>query len=230
MFTGNPELKDFMNYSVAIHHSWDITPRLEMINYAKYRFSTDRNYQLTNYDSDRNMFINKVINNGGYWNQHYENGLDYTIIPKRLRVRGIFIYEHEKAEAWRKINHDYMSIGIRANFMYKGWRASTGYLTGRKSLNPDKGSFTKSKGNLSFQLNYSINNWHFEAYYMNPFKARTRTTFNNGEYEQYSSSRTPHISDNYAYIHVSYRFTFGKKKHKFDNSEIQDVNQTTISQ
>ena len=35
--------------------------------------------------------------------------------------------------------------------------------------------------------------------------------------------------DNIGHFSVSYRFNYGKKKHKFDNTEVIDINQTTIS-
>lgn len=230
MFVGNPMLKDYMDYTVTINHSWDISSRLAWFNYAKYKYSTDRNYRLINYDDNRDLFVNRVINNGSYWSQHYESGADYSIIPKKLRIRGVLIYEYAKAEAWRRIYHGYLHYGITSSFMQKGWRLSAGYLSGGKGLDPDWGRMTKSSGELFMQLNYSINNWHFEAYYMNPFKSTSKSEINNGEYEQYHSSRIPRITDNFAYIHIRYRFTFGKKKHKFDTTEVEDVNQTTISQ
>lgn len=48
-------------------------------------------------------------------------------------------------------------------------------------------------------------------------------------YERRSESRTPRVSDHVISLSVNYRFTFGKKKHKFDNSVIEDTNQSTIS-
>ena len=47
--------------------------------------------------------------------------------------------------------------------------------------------------------------------------------------EPKSISRTPRIDDHIIGLSLNYRFTFGKKKHQFDNSSVNDVNQSTIS-
>ena len=50
-----------------------------------------------------------------------------------------------------------------------------------------------------------------------------------GVYRLDVTSRRPHLSDNYGTFSVSYRFNYGKKKHKFDDTEVIDINQSTIS-
>ena len=44
-------------------------------------------------------------------------------------------------------------------------------------------------------LSYSINNWNIGIAYSNPFKTTARSTLVNGEYEQYTSSRIPRITE-----------------------------------
>ena len=59
-----------------------------------------------------------------------------------------------------------------------------------------------------------------------------KTTFK-GWYERLSYSkinamRYERTYDNMFQLTVNYRFTFGKKKHKFHSTEIKDINQSTI--
>lgn len=103
------------------------------------------------------------------------------------------------------------------------------YMTPSKGVNPTLGNYIKSPHRLRLTIAYSINDWNIEAEYTNPFRAATRTEFDNGEYATCSTSRTPLVTDNYGHIRVSYRFNFGKKKHKFSNPDTQDINQTSIS-
>ncbi len=76
---------------------------------------------------------------------------------------------------------------------------------------------------------YSIDNWNFRISYDNPYKRELRENIDLGLYKQSVVTRTPYLYDNIGRISVSYRINYGKKKHKFDNTEVIDVNQTTIS-
>lgn len=227
MFVGNPELKDYVSYNTTLIHNWDISKRISWVNYVEFRASPNYNYKLINYDARYDAFVNKNINIKRNWSLHYETGLDYEVVRGMVYMQALLLgyYSGFKDQT---LSNVYFAGSMR--FQHKGWRVRVGYMSPTNGWDYSSGLRIKESSNLSMSMSYSINNWNIGIGYTNPFKATTRTSFNNGEYEQYSSSRTPRISDNYAHIHVSYRFTFGKKKHKFDNSEVQDVNQTTISQ
>lgn len=91
------------------------------------------------------------------------------------------------------------------------------------------GLMTHSPGMLGFGASYSINNWNIDLYMRTPYKAVSKGHLQQIGYERRSESRTPRVSDHVISLSVNYRFTFGKKKHKFDNSVIEDTNQSTIS-
>ena len=88
---------------------------------------------------------------------------------------------------------------------------------------------THSPGMLGFGASYSINNWNIDLYMRTPYKAVSKGHLQQIGYERRSESRTPRVSDHVISLSVNYRFTFAKKKHKFDNSVIEDTNQSTIS-
>lgn len=227
MFVGSPELKDYVSYNAALTHNWDISKRISWVNYVTFRASPDYNFKLINYDAGRNAFVTNYINIKRNWSFHYETGFDYEIVPGMVYMQALLL-GHYSGFKDQTLSNVYFAGSLR--FQHKGWRVRVGYMSPTNGWDYSSGLRIKGPADLSTDMSYSINNWNIGLGYTNPFKATTRTSFDNGEYEKYSSSRTPHISDNYGYIRVSYRFTFGKKKHRFDTTEIQDVNQTTISQ
>ena len=96
-------------------------------------------------------------------------------------------------------------------------------------MNYDSGLKGHFPGKLEFGVNYSINNWNVDLHMQTPYKAVSKGHLQPIGYERRSESRTPRVSDHVISLSVNYRFTFGKKKHKFDNSVIEDTNQSTIS-
>ena len=74
-----------------------------------------------------------------------------------------------------------------------------------------------------------INNWNIDLDIRTPYKTVSKGYLQQIGYERRYESRIPRVSDHVISLSVNYRFTFGKKKHKFDNSVIEDTNQSTIS-
>lgn len=103
------------------------------------------------------------------------------------------------------------------------------YSSQRKGITTGEVKSYRMPASLTFRTSYSIGDFNVELAYRNPFKAISKTTIDGGCFIEYSEFRTPHIDDNYGYVRVNYRFNYGKKKHKFDNTEVTDVNQSTIS-
>ena len=229
VFVGNPKLKDYMSYNSTVDHTFDISPRLQWFNYAALKVCPDFTYMQINHDAGRGAFVRQNVNNGTYWNAHLETGAKYYIIPKLLDIMGIAMFNHSKSSAWTDICENRIYFSISSQLLYKGWRALVSYMTPSKGVNHTLGNYIKSPHRLRLTIAYSINDWNIEAEYTNPFRAATRTEFDNGEYATCSTSRTPLVTDNYGHIRVSYRFNFGKKKHKFSNPDTQDINQTSIS-
>lgn len=229
VFVGNPKLKDYMSYNSIVDHTFDISPRLQWFNYAALKVCPDFTYMQINHDAGRGAFVRQNVNNGTYWNAHLETGAKYYIIPKLLDIMGIAMFNHSKSSAWTDICENRIYFSISSQLLYKGWRALVSYMTPSKGVNHTLGNYIKSPHRLRLTNAYSINDWNIEAEYTNPFRAATRTEFDNGEYATCSTSRTSLVTDNYGHIRVSYRFNFGKKKHKFSNPDTQDINQTSIS-
>ncbi len=227
MFVGNPELKDYVSYNATLNHDWEISKRITWIDYLVLRTSPNSDFKTIRYDNERGTFVNKTINIKKNWSLHYETGFDYEIIPNTIYMRALFL------GYWSDLNdkmHNDIYVAGSLRFQHKGWRAWIGCISPTKGWDYLSGKRRKQSAQLDMNLSYSINNWNIGIAYSNPFKTTARSTLVNGEYEQYTSSRIPRITDNYGYIRISHRFTFGKKKHKFDTTEVEDVNQTTISQ
>ncbi len=226
---GNPDLKDYMNYKVALFHTWNINKHFTWLCYGSLDLNANYNYKKCTYDGTRNSIIWKVQNSGTQWLQHYEAGLQWNIIPKRLFVRAGALYNLTKVNLWETIYHHELYATGGIVYQHKGFRAYASMLAAPEKIDSQTGKITHAPTSLDIQASYSINNWNISVSYHNPYKAESRAEFYLGIYQQDVVSRRPYLSDNYGNISVSYRFNYGKKKHKFDNTEVIDVNPTTIS-
>lgn len=229
IFVGNPLLNDYMKYSARMMYTWSISSTFTLISAAYLDYKTDNKYNKIYYDRERGSFVNTVVNSSPYWMQHYEAALQYNIIPRKLFVRAGLLDTYTKTTIWKTIYDNAFQYTIGAVYQDKGWRVALSYLSGNKVIDPASGRYFEGSDYLSGSVSYSIGRWNFRLSYTNPFKYTTKSELDNGEYEMYSSWRVPLITDNYGTLNVSYRFDFGKKKHKFDNTEVEDINKTTIS-
>lgn len=227
---GNPDLKDYMNYFVNLTHVWNINKHFTWLCFAEFAFNTNYIYKNCYYDESRNSLIWKYKNSGANWGQHYEAAIQWNILPKRLFIRTGLLCNYRKVNIWKTVYHHGLYATGSIVYQYKGFRTLINLLTGPEMIEPQTGYITRNATKLTLNASYSINNWNFAIAYYNPYKAKKRDNLDLGIYQEYSISRKPRISDNYGTITVSYRFNYGKKKHKFDNTEVIDINQTTISQ
>lgn len=226
---GNPELKDYMNYNFLLGHTWNISKNFTWLCYAKFDLNTNYIYKKCEYDAARNALIWKVQNSGTNWLQHYEAAIQWNIVPKRLIVRAGILYNYSKINVWETLYHHGLYATGAIMYQYKGFRALASVLTAPESIDSQTGRIIHTPTSLSMNVSYSINNWNFSLAYQNPYKAKARAEMELGVYQLKVTSRRPHLSDNYGTFSVSYRFSYGKKKHKFDDSEVIDINQSTIS-
>lgn len=102
-------------------------------------------------------------------------------------------------------------------------------MTQPENINNQTGRISQYQVSINMSASYSIDNWNFQISYENPYNRELRENIDLGIYQQSVVSRVPYMYDNIGRIGISYRFNYGKKKHKFDNTEVIDVNQTTIS-
>ena len=226
---GNPHLKDYMRYDFSFFHTWNITKRFVWMTYASFYLNTNAIYKMCEYDEKRNSLLWKVQNSGTNWQQHYEAAIQYNIIPKRLYVRTGLLYNYDKVKVWKTIYHHSLYAMGHVVYQHKGLRARVGFLTQPKSIDQQTGQISKYQTNIDMNASYSFDNWNFQISYENPYKREIREWIDLGIYQQTSVVRVPYIYDNIGQIRVSYRFNYGKKKHKFDNTEVIDINKTTIS-
>jgi len=227
---GNPQLKDYMKYDFLFSHTWNITKRFVWMTYASFYLNTNAIYKMCEYDEKRNSLLWKVQNSGTNWQQHYEAAIQYNIIPKRLYVRTGLLYNYDKVKLWKTIYHHALYAMGHVVYQHKGLRARVGFLTQPESINNQTGQISQYQTNIDMSASYSIDNWNFQISYQNPYRRELRKKIDLGLYQQTLIARVPYIYDNIGKISVSYRFNYGKKKHKFDNTQVIDVNQTTISQ
>ena len=225
---GNPDLKDYMNYSVSAFHIWNISKHFTWLCYASLNLNTNYNYKKCHYDADRDALIWKVQNSGTNWLQHYEAAIQWNILPKRLFVRAGVLYNYNKVNVWETIYHHGVYATGAVVYQYKGFRTHASLLTAPESIDSQTGKIMHTPTSLSLNASYSIDNWNFSVTYHNPYRAESHGEIDLGVYRQDIVSRRLYLSDNYGKVSVSYRFNYGKKKHKFDESEVTDVNQTTI--
>ena len=229
LFVGNPNLKDYWEYSVSLSYDWTINPRFTFYSLTNLYGSNRQVYGVTAYDDSRKMFVYRNLNGGSGLSRHHELGSQYAIIPKKMYVRTTLIADCHDVRLWDKISFKHLFGGVYVTYMHKGWRIGTGCLLPTKNLQPTSGYIIKSPSSLSLDVSYHINNLHISLGGSTPYKATTKTKLEQGGFMVRGESRIPRVSDHRISLSASYRFTFGKKKHKFDNTVIQDTNQSTIS-
>lgn len=228
MFVGNPELKDYLTYSGSFMYNLNLNRRWTFIVYSEFTSLTNQVYSSHYYDADRKIFVFKSYNGGRSIKSHSEFALDYAIIPKKLFFRTVSIYNHINTDIWRKMSHDGFIWTCNVTWMNNGWYARLGYLSATRFMDYI-GKVYHSPHRMEFNVRYSINNFHVALTIKNPYKAKSENYIQQPEYIQKNVSRVPRIDDHIISLAFNYRFTFGKKKHKFDNSSVNDINQSTIS-
>lgn len=226
---GNPNLKDYMKYDFLFTHTWEINKRFTWMSYATFYLNTNMTYLKCSYDAIRHSLIWNIQNSGTNWQQHYEAAIQYNIIPKRLYIRTGLLYNYDKVNVWKTIYHHGLYTMGHVVYQHKGLRARIGFLSQPESINNQTGRIYHNPTNIDISTSYNIDNWNFMFWYTNPYKAKAREEIDLGIYKQYVYECIPHIYDNFGGIKISYRFNYGKKKHKFDETVVIDVNQTTIS-
>lgn len=227
---GNPNLKDYLSYDADLLHSWRLNKNLTWMFYAQYILNTDYIYKTCIYNDSQNALVWSVHNSGMNWRQHYEGCFQWDIIPKRLYMRAGLLYNYSKVNVGETIYHHGLYAMGGVVYQHKGFRVLLNTLTSPETIDFQTGRISQAPISLKMNASYSIDNWNFGISYHNPYRAIGYSTMDLGLYQQYVSSRICRINDNYGSVNISYRFNYGKKKHKFDNSEIVDINQSSISQ
>ncbi len=224
---GNPGLKDWRKYQAGAIYTWVVD---RFFVGAGFIFGGDYRSPYTNieYAADRDMFVCQQRSSGNSISQSYELQLQYSIIPQKLMVEVYGNYKHEKLAYWKTIYGDSYNVSIDCYFFHKGWSVSAGYAP-KRSYIEKSGTKIQSSGGFDLNVGYSIKGWNIQFRTLSPFM---KTTFK-GWYERLSYSkinamRYERTYDNMFQLTVNYRFTFGKKKHKFHSTEIKDINQSTI--
>ena len=230
IYKGNPKLKDYMRYDVSLTHSWNISSRFKWSQGGSGYFYSDCIYYNRYFDENKNAIVREAVNKGNSFVLNYFTTMQYDIVPKVLIFQGSLMYFFYKAKAVNTIYlHDPYFIS-KILFRKNAWLIDVGFQSKRKGITTGEVKKFDMAPLFRVKIGYNIKQWNFEAAYFNPFKATTRTWLQSDVLTKETSYRSRYISDNYGYVRVSYRFNYGKKKHKFDNTEVIDVNQTTISQ
>lgn len=226
---GNPSLKDYMNYHFIFTHTWNINKSLTWMCLAQFDINSNYIYKSCHYDDNYNSLIWTVKNSGINWGQHYEAAIQWNIFPRRLFIRVGALYNYTKVNVWKTIYHHGLYATGAIVYQHDGLRALASLLTAPESIDPQTGVRMYAPTNLLLKLSYNIDNWNIGITYSNPYKAEGRERLDLEGFQHYCISRRSYLTDNYGMFSVSYRFNYGKKKHKFDETEVIDVNQTTIS-
>ena len=229
MFVGNPKLKDYLQYNAGLNYDWTMNSRWTLLSYASLHISNPQNYELYRYDDERKMFVYQNLNGSKSLSQHYELALQYDIIPQIFSLRPVLIYDHMDVSLWKDFSFDRFFFCCSLFYMHNGWSFDVNYMAPSKYMKITSGLMTHFPGMLGFGAGYSISNWNIDLYMQTPYKAVSKGHLQQIGYERRYENRIPRVSDHVISLSVNYRFTFGKKKHKFDNSVIQDTNQSTIS-
>lgn len=228
-FIGNPGLKDYLRYSASVSYTFDVSSRFSLIGYGSLELNTNSIYRDISYDSERNTFASRYLNRGTSWVQHAELCFQYSIVPQLLYLRSGMLYSYTKSKVWETVYHTNLGGFVNLSCRWRGLFIMASYLSRHEVMNQTTGMLYKNPDYASLEVRYNWNRWYASATYVNPFKAWTDGSLHLRDYSMTYSSRIARMSDNYGMVTVGCRFNFGRKKHKFANMEVEDVNQTTIS-
>lgn len=224
---GNPELKDWRKYQIGAIYSWGVD---RFFLGAGFVFGGDYRSPYTNieYDAGRGLFVRQQRSSGNSLSQNYELQLQYSIIPQKLTIEVYGNYKHEKLAYWKTIYGDSYDVSIDCYFFHKGWSLSAGYSP-KHSYMEKSGVKIEASGGFDFNVGYAIKGWNIQFRALSPFMKTTfKGWYERDAYSQVNEARYFRTYDNMFELTVNYRFTYGKKKHKFHNVEIKDINQSTI--
>lgn len=229
IYRGNPELKDYMKYDISLTHSWNISSIFQWIHGGAGYFNSDCIYYNRYFNTEKDAIVREAVNRGKSYILNYFATMKYHIIPQKLIFQGSFAYSFYKVKTTGTIHLHEPYFISKIVFRKNAWMIDAAFQSKRKGITTGEVKKFHMAPMLRVKVGYNIKQWNFEAAYYNPFRATTRTWLQSEVLTRTNSYRSPYISDNYGYVKVSYRFNYGKKKHKFDNTEVIDINQTTIS-
>lgn len=229
IYRGNPKLKDYMKYSATISHSWNISSRFKWMQGFVGDFNSNCIYYNRYLDEGEDDIVREAVNRGRSYILNYNTTIQYDIIPKTFIFQGSFLYSFYKAKTLGTIYLHEPYLISKIIYRKDAWLIDAGFQSKRKGITTGEVKKFHMAPLFRVRLGYNVKNWNFEAAYYNPFKATERTWLESDVLTKTTSYRSPYISDNYGYLTVNYRFNYGKKKHKFDETEVIDINQTTIS-
>ena len=225
---GNPDLKESVKYNLTADYSYT-RGRLSVLAHAGVNISTNHVYNDILYDDSRHVFVFQQINGDKSISQQYSLDIQYQLLPKLLTLGVEGLYGHYKMNLWEDIVVNQYRGNVYMMLLHKGWKLSVSYTTPNNALEEVSGTFTHKPASVNVSAGYSIDNWNFSFYARNPFyHARFTGHSTRQDYSLQAVHCIPKMMDNYFSINVSYRFNFGKKKHKFDNTQVEDVNRSTI--
>lgn len=229
LFVGNAQLEDYTSYKWAVNYTWTHN-RLSILPYFRLDTEDHYCYSITYFDEERNSFVNTFRNGGRYMKLHYELQVQYELLPKKLILSGGGSYAHTTMNLENKITHDRFMGAINLTFMHKGWFMAANFMSKYKTIDALNGSRMTVPCTLALNMSYNFKGWNFTFKAYNPFRKTTESYYQNADFSQSSGTRIHKLTNHYYMLSVNYRFTLGKKKHKFDNTQVDDINQTTIKQ
>ncbi len=228
-YQGNINLKNSLNYSGQVNYSWLASNRFSLISKFGFHYEVDPIYRDISYVSSRDVFVSQDKNGDKYFALSGNLNLQYALIDKILTIGIEGSYEYANTTLWQSITNNQIMGYAYANFQYKGWKVTAGLVTRNKRFNPDRGHIEWRPTFLRVNTSYSFSRCYIGFDMGAPFMhLKNENYVNKLDYVQRTTIGCPRIMDNVFNLTINYRFNFGKKKHKFDNSEVEDVNKSTI--
>ena len=224
---GNPYLKSSVRYSPSItltsNHRWGIFQFR-----SNYNVVTDAIYLDIMLDNERQMCIQTFNNGGDYKVLDISPYVQVNLIPNKLQFRTTVNYNRVDIHTYRHLHSDCVIVSGGMSYMNQGLNAHINFSSPRSSID-QYGEKYYYPIDFSISVGYIINNLSVNLYCKNPYmKTRNRIYMTLPDVMADFYSWRPRINDNDFAISVSYRFNYGKPKHKYENIEIEQTENTAI--
>ena len=228
-FVGNTHLKNYLTYNPQVVYSWMATNRFTLNANLWLQYKSNPIYRGYSYDPSRESFVSLDMNGKRYFKPNIYVELQYALVPQMLTVGLAGMYERTDATLWDEVRFNrYLFYGY-LDFRYKGFRLNASMTCRNKDIDSFEGTIAWRPAFFVVNASYNIDNWSFNMRMGSPFiRIQNEDYLNQGGYSETRIIGCKRVNDNTFRLTVNYRFNFGKKKHKFDNSEVEDVNKSTI--
>ncbi len=224
---GNPYLKSSNKFSTTLsftsNHKWGMFQIM-----SRYNLTSDAVFLDIIRDDTRQMYVQTFDNGGNYEVLDIMPTIQLNIIPNKLRFRTSLEYLRVDTRTYKHLHSNCFFANVGLTYMNRGFRGQLNFSSPRSSID-QYGEEYYNPVSINLSAGYAINNWSINIFCKNPFmKTRQRISISLPGITSDNYNWRPRVFDNNLSIRISYRFNYGKRNHKYQDVEIESIENSAI--